>query len=175
MNDRRRASVIVAEALSFGTLLMVAIPALRALDITIPGVWILAGAIAATHGMGFVPALATATPLALLVTAGLWVLAHLADPAQARAAVAVGLLLWIVEESRDLSLSLRRPGHVAGTLVAVRMPRWLGVAAAALLADAALVLFLRQPPISGWIWRVVGAAAVAILLMTARPRTTTGS
>jgi hypothetical protein len=161
--------------MSFAMLLVVAVPALRALDLTVIGVWILAGAIAGTHAIGAVPALANATPFALLVTASAWVVAHLEDPTQARAAVAAGLLLWVAEESRDLSLTLRRPGQMAGVLITTRLPRWLGVAAAALLADAALVAFLRQPPISGWIWRLVAAGAVVLLLVTARPKATTGS
>lgn len=172
---RRHFAVVSAEIISVAALVAILLPALRTSGITSFGVWFLAGAGIAIHTMGHFEAGRTATVVSLLSAATFWAVVHVDGGGGIRHVVVVGLLLWVSEESRDLSLTLRRPGHRPGAVTAARLPRYLGVTAAALAADVALVAVLRDPPVSGWIWRIVGAGALMTLLVAARPRASTGS
>lgn len=171
----RAVAVVAFETVSVAALLVVLLPPLLATGITSFGVWFLTGAVLAIHLLGRFDRARGATVASLLAAAAIWAVVHVDSGGVARQVVLTGLLLWVAEETRDLSLTVRRPGHLPGAVVAGRVPRYLGITAAALGADALLVVLLRDPPVSGWIWRIVGAGALLGLLAAARPRASTGS
>lgn len=174
-NTRGTLAVVAAEVVSTTALLVVLVPPLRSSGITPFGVWFLGGAVLAIHALGRAERTRNATTVSLLTAAVLWSVVHVDAGGGVRQVVVTGLLLWAAEESRDLALTFGRPGHSPGAVTTARVPRYLGITAAALSADVLLVALLRDPPVSGWIWRVVGSGALLVLLAAARPRTPTGS
>lgn len=174
-STRRTVAEAAAEAVSIAAILVVVVPPLRSSGITSFGVWFLTGAVLTIHLLGRSDRARGATVVALLAAAAIWSVVHVDAGGGARQVVLTGLLLWVAEESRELSLTVRRPGQLPAAVAAGRVPRYLGITAAALGADVLLVVLLRDPPVSGWIWRIVGAAALLGLMAAVRPRAPTGS
>ena len=168
-------AVLAAEVVSTTAVLVVLAPPLVTAGITSFGVWFLGGTVLVIHTLGRAEQARGATVVSLLAAAMSWAVVHVDTGGGARQVVLTGLLLWVAEEARDLSVTFSRPGHTPGAVTAARVPRYLGITAASLGADALLVALLRDPPVSGWIWRIVGAAALLVLLAAARPRAPTGS
>lgn len=168
-------TVVVAEAVSLAALLSVLLPPLSVSPITPFGIRFLAAVVLLVHAFGWYPPTRAASVVALLAAAAIWAVVHIEAGAGLRGAVLVGLALWACEEARDLSLTVRRPGQEVGPVFWRRLPRWLGVAAGGLGLDALAIAVLSDPPAHGWAWRVVGAAAVLVLLAVRRPRPVRGS